>query len=144
MVEIEFTQDEHGTPGFICPDVDSGFYGIGYLHACYRPLQTLILAAAGRGRLSAELAPKAALLHIDRLVHRYDLIRRGERELQNLPIRTRRRLDAYIRGIDEGLHRGGQPFELMALMSSLELPSPASLLSGFLLASFMGLAESQG
>lgn len=144
MFEIKFTQDDNGTPGFICPDSEAGFYGIGYLHACYRPLQTLILATAGRGRLSAELAPIAPLLHIDRLVHRYDLVTRGEREVQELPPRTHRRLDAYIRGVADGLEREGQPFELTLLMASLDLPTPASLLSGFLLASFMGLAESQG
>lgn len=144
MFPIKFTEDANGTPGFICADANAGFYGLGYLHGHYRPLQTLILATAGRGRLSAELAPKKQLLHIDRLVHRYDLVRIGEAESHRLPQKTRNRLEAYIRGVDDALQRGGVGFENLVLGTGFSPPTLASLLSSFLLASFMGLAESQG
>jgi penicillin G amidase len=144
VFEIKFTEDLNRTPGFICKNVDSGFYGLGHMHGHYRPLQTLLLVTAGRGRLCAEIAPKRQLLHIDRLTHRYDLVRKGAQEAQCLPTRTRRRLDAYCRGVADGIDLGGVGFENHLLMTQLELPTPASLLSSFLLASFMGLAESQG
>ncbi|MEE2904267.1 MAG: penicillin acylase family protein [Myxococcota bacterium] len=144
MYEVHFTQDEHGTPGVIGRRFVDGMFGLGYLHGRYRPLQTILIQKAGQGTLAKDLAPLHPLIHIDRLSRRFDLCRIAKREAKSLEKMARQRIEAYIDGVHAGLEKGGHGFEIAILMADVEQLSVESVIASFLLASFMGLAESQG
>ena len=118
-------------------------YGLGVLHGRHRPLQSLLLPCAGSGRLSEKLAPLSALTAVDTLAHRLDLPRLGAKEATLLDAWTGERLDSYLAGLRAGLSEGGRPFELTVLLASLPPPDRPSLISGFLLSAYLGLAEGQ-
>ena len=144
MYEVRFTQDEQGTPGVVAQRFVDGMFGLGYLHGRYRPLQTILIQKAGQGVLARDLAPLHPLIHIDQLTRRFDLPSIAKREARRLDETSRLRIEAYIHGVQKGLEKGGPGFELGILMTEVEPLSIESVLSSFLLASFMGLAESQG
>jgi penicillin G amidase len=140
---IRFDYDLHGTPGAVAVDDIALFSALGELHGLHRPLQSLLLSAAGSGRLAEHLLPRSELVRLDAIAHRLDLPARGSREASRLDDWTALRLDAYLSGLWRGLERKGRPFELAALLASLPSPDRASVLSGFLLAAYLGLAEGQ-
>ena len=143
MYDVQFTEDAHGTPGVIARRFVDGMFGLGYLHGRYRPLQTILIHKAGQGTLARDLAPLHPLIHIDRLARRFDLVTLAKSEARRLDEKSKQRLDAYISGIHAGLDRGGNGFELGLLMADVEPVTIESVLASFLLASYMGLAESQ-
>jgi|GEM_PF-6384489 len=144
MYEVHFTQDEQGTPGVIGRRFVDGMFGLGYLHGQYRPLQTILIQKAGQGTLAKDLAPLQPLIHIDRLARRFDVCRIAKREAKSLDKKAKQRIEAYINGVHAGLEKGGYGFEIAVLMADVERLSVESVIASFLLASFMGLAESQG
>jgi penicillin G amidase len=137
------TYDAAGTPGLWATDARAAYGGIGYLHARHRPLPALLLHAAARGRVAELVVGRDDLVRLDALVHRLDLVRRGEAEAPRLSQRTAAFVDAYLEGFRDGLRDGGMPFELNLLATRLPLPDRKSLLSGLMLSAFLGLAEGQ-
>jgi penicillin G amidase len=135
--------DSHGTPVIFADSPQAAYFGIGFVHGRHRPLQTLVVSAAGRGSLSHALFGRADLVAIDALAHRLDLPARGEQQAQLLSPRCREWLDAYVEGCAAAIAEHGLPWEMRAL--GLRLPSltPASVLSGMMIAAFLGLAEGQ-
>ncbi len=140
---IRFDEDSNGTPGARVEDELSLFSALGELHGRYRPLQSLLLPAAGSGCLAERLVPRAELVRLDAMAHRLDLPARGAREAARLDGWTAERIDAYLAGLSQGLSAVGRPFELKVLLASLPPPDRASIISGFLLSAYLGLAEGQ-
>jgi penicillin amidase len=138
------TYDRRGTPGIWAEDDLQAYTGLGLVHGMHRPLQTLLLANAARGQLAQRIWPLGPLCHIDHLVHRLDLPRRAAVAAEHLAARDAARLDAFVAGMQRGLTRR-RPLQLVAALGLLRLPYPdrQSVLAGLLLASYVGLAESQ-
>ncbi len=141
--EVSFEKDASGTPGIRAPNDVGALYGMGVLHARYRPLQTLLLPAVGRGILARSILPVPPLVRLDALSKRLGAPERGERAAEYLSEWASARIDAYLVGIRDGLALGGQALELKVLASKLPQPDRAALISGFILSAFLGLAESQ-
>ena len=137
-------RDASGTPGIIAEDVPQAMWGLGWFHGRDRPLQSLLLAAVGRGGLAEHVVARPQTLAIDRLVHRLDLVRIGRAQAQRLSERATIWIDAYLDGLQSGLTEGGRPFELKVLMANVPPPNRATLLTSFLFSSYVGLAQSQG
>ncbi len=127
----------------VAEDEVKALYGMGYLHGRYRPLQTILITNAGCGRLAEQLAPKSELVHLDALAHRLELFRLAEAEVKKLSPWAKHRLQAYLRGIHFAIEKHGWPFELRMLLSRLPLPELPHLIAGFMLSSYLGLAEGQ-
>jgi penicillin amidase len=140
---IRFDYDANGTPGARVPDDLSLFTALGELHGRHRPLQSLILNAAGTGRLAEHLLPRAEVVRLDAIAHRLDLPGRGAREASALDLWAADRIDAYLAGMERGIGSVKRPIELAALATSLPRPDRASTISGFLLSAYLGLAEGQ-
>ncbi|MEZ0314590.1 MAG: penicillin acylase family protein [Myxococcota bacterium] len=137
------TYDAHGTPGILAEDPVSAFHGLGWLHGRHRPVQTLLIAAAARGELAKTILPRGDLLDLDRLVHRHDIPRIGASEVKHLAEHDRRCLDAFVDGIARAFRENGMPIELRVLGCRIPPPSPETVLSGFLVSAFLGLAQAQ-
>lgn len=142
-MDVRFSEDAQGTPAVSAPHDLALLYGLGVLHGRHRPLQALILNAAGMGRLAEHLVPRAELVRLDAIARRLDLPARAAREAERLVRFTSDRLDAYLDGLHRGLDEAGRPFELRALLTSLPAPDRVSTIAGFILSAYLGLAEGQ-
>jgi len=135
--------DELGIPVVQAENPHQAYYGIGYAHGLHRPLQALVLGAAGRGVLAEHLLGRDDLVALDCLAHRLDLPGHAEREAARLPNPCGLWVDAYVAGFARGLAEGGSPFELRLLAARLPPLSRQSVVAGLMLAAFLGLAEGQ-
>ncbi len=142
-MQVRFTQDAHGQPGIWAEDDVGALFGIGVLHGLHRPLQSLLLPHAGAGRLMARLLPAPALSHLDTTAHRLELPRLGAETAQRLSSWARTRVQAYLKGLEQGLARGKPPFGTRQVVRLLGVPTVDDLCSGFLLSSYLGLSEGQ-
>ncbi|MBK8013568.1 MAG: penicillin acylase family protein [Deltaproteobacteria bacterium] len=143
---VRFGRHPDGTPTFLAESDEQGFYAIGWIHGRYRPLQSQLLATAGVAKLSASIWPMAALERIDRISLKLDLKARADREDAKLSVFARERLDAYLAGQRAGLTTAAQVRGRSFIASLARCPTPtrASLIAGFMLSGYLGLAESQG
>ena len=123
--------------------VVGAYWGLGWLHGYYRPMQTLLLTTAARGEMSRRLVAKDDLVHMDALVHRHGIIEAGKRSVDQLPNPVASWVDAYLMGISSGLRKAPLPWEFRMLATKIPAPDRASLISSMLIAGFLGLAESQ-
>jgi len=137
------TYDGQGTPGVWAANPAEAYAGLGWLHGRHRYLQALLLGAGGRGVLAAHLVPRAELVAVDALAHRLGLPERGRAEAERLDTDTGVWLDAYLVGLGHGAREGGTPFELRALFARLPPLDRAAVLSGMMLAAYLGLAQGQ-
>lgn len=142
-MELRLTLDAYGTPGVVVGAKVAAYYGLGYLHGRYRPLQSLLLGNAGTGRLAERLLPVRPVLHLDRTAHALDLPTIGRREAGRLSPLALERLQLYLGGLARGLEAAPRT-TLGRLHALLPIPDPAALLSGFALSAYLGLGESQG
>jgi penicillin amidase len=135
--------DENGTPAVLAPNIAEAYAGLGWLHGRHRPLQALLLGAAGRGCLVGARCSARQLVDLDLLAHRLDTAERGRVEAQHLDQESAAWIDAYVIGFNHGLKEGGGPFELRLLMARLPGFDRASILSSVILASYLGTAQGQ-
>lgn len=140
MRRARFVYDHDGTPGIVAASPVDAFWGLGVLHAKHRPLQSMLLFLAGRASLAKTIAPRPDLVAMDAMVHRLDLIARAERASGRLDERCAERIDAYLAGFVETYRA---PLELRLLLAEVPRPDRVSVLSGFLLSAYLGLAEGQ-
>lgn len=143
MSRPKLSYDSAGTPGVWAENLADLYRGMGFVHGKHRPLQSLVLSTAGRGRLAASLLPRAELEGIDTLVHRLEIPRRGEAAASELSQRGASLLDSYIAGLRAGLVVAGRLLPLKVLGANIEFPDRASIISGTLIASYLGLAQCQ-
>jgi penicillin G amidase len=135
--------DRFGTPGiWACGPADA-YWGVGWLHGRYRPLQTLLHTTAARAELARRLLPLSSLVDLDALVNRLDLPRLAQAETKRLDENTSALLGAYVDGVAAGLRTGGTPWELRTLLARLPSPNREDILSGLLLAAYLGQAAGQ-
>ena len=139
----KITRDAHGTPAVWAENVAQAYWGIGWVHARYRPLQALVLGVAARGQLAARLVPRAQLVQIDAMVHRLDIPARAAAEEKRLDPTAAQWLDAFLAGFAAGLRAAGTPWELRLLAAKVPPLDRQAILGGLMLSAFLGLAEGQ-
>lgn len=140
---VSISHDAQGRPGIWAEHAGDAFFGLGYLHGRYRPFQTLLLAAAGRGQLAKTLLPRRDLIELDALIARLGVVERAAGEATRLSERARTGLDAYCEGVILALERHGRPFELALIGARLPPPDRQSLLGTLAVSAFLGLAQCQ-
>lgn len=139
----KITFDTTGTPGVLAENVSQAYMGMGLLHGLYRPVQTLLIHTAGRGCLAKSIWPKDDLIELDKLVHQLNIPENGARAAKELPDTAALWTDAYLAGVCKGLSQTKTPVEFRLLAAKLVNPDRASLLSGLLVSSYLGLAQGQ-
>lgn len=136
-------RDENGVPRIWAPDWETGWWGLGYMHAIDRGTQMFFSRSVASGRGAEEIAASDELLETDRFFRRWNLSEGIDEECQKVPAPFARELDAYCDGVNKGLAANGRTWPVWATGYR---PSPwnrgAVLLVGQLL-SFGGLAVSQ-
>jgi penicillin amidase len=119
--EIRIERDAHGVPTIRASDREDLAFGLGFLHAQERFFQMDLLRRSASAELAELLGPGPGnvLVNLDRQTgrHRFRPIAREAVALLD-PI-SRRRLEAYTRGVNVGLGElSARPFEYVLLGSS--------------------------
>ena len=135
--------DLNGTPGILAETVVEAYWGLGWVHGYYRPMQTLLIATAARGEMSHRLIANDDLLHMDAMIHRHGIVEAGRRGVDQLPEPVSDWVDAYLSGIAAGMKKAKLPWEFRLLATKIPPPDRASLVSAILVSGFLGLAQSQ-
>ncbi|MEM9185586.1 MAG: penicillin acylase family protein [Planctomycetota bacterium] len=144
---VEFTafRDDAGVPHLQAGGWHDALYALGYLHALDRPTQMVFARAVASGRAAERIADKPELLEMDRFLRRAGLYRKLDEEAAALPARVTVQLEAYCRGVNDGLEELSQSMlgKSLPMWATGFEPRPwdiqAVLLIGNLL-SFAGLA----
>ena len=142
------TYDHAGIPGVHAADEESAYFGLGRVHARHRRAQALTLLSAAQGRLShglLGLLPNSPLRQLDLLAHGLDAPRLGRAAWAVLAEPDRACLAAYVAGFQaEARVSNWRLWEgrLLGLMGTQEV-TPASVLSGILLAAYVSQAHGQ-
>lgn len=125
VVTIE--TDDHGVPTIRADDPEDALFGLGYVHARDRLWQMEFQRRAGAGRLAEALGPK--LLETDRFLRTIGFRRAAETALPALSRRSRRLLEAYVRGMNQFLATSAaRPIEFRILRVSPEPFEPVDSL----------------
>ena len=112
------------------------------MHAVDRPLQLLLLRAAGQGRLCEVLADDEVSVGVDRFARTRGFAARAKRSTQSMSASVAALLDAYCEGVRTGLR---MPWELrlVGVPRSFCTWDPADSLMAVELMSYVGLASLQ-
>ena len=118
---VEVVRDEHGIPHILAESEEDALFALGFVHAQDRMWQMEMNRRIGAGRLSEVLG--SAALGTDRLLRVLGLHRRAKASLEHLGPGSRRRVDAYVAGVNSWLETRKGPFPPEFLILGFE-PAP--------------------
>ena len=112
---VEVIRDEHGVPHIMAESEEDALFALGFVHAQDRMWQMEMNRRIGAGRLSEVLGPAA--LDTDRLLRVLGLHHRAKASLGHLSPASRRRIAAYVHGVNAWLEtrKGPLPPEFLIL-----------------------------
>ena len=117
----EVVRDRHGIPHILARSEDDALFALGYVHAQDRLWQMEMNRRIGAGRLAEVLGAPA--LGTDRLLRVLGLYRRATATLAHIAPAARRRLDAYVNGVNAWLETRTGPLPPEFLILGFE-PEP--------------------
>jgi len=103
---ITIRREAHGVPTIDARHEDDAWVGLGFCHAQDRAFQLELLLRSVRGTLSEVIGQEG--LPIDRLSRRVGFLRTGREQLEVADPQTQRQLEAYARGVSQGLLKGSR------------------------------------
>ena len=118
---VEVVRDRNGIPHIVARNEEDALFALGYVHAQDRLWQMEMNRRIGAGRLAEVLGPAA--LGTDRLLRTLGLHHRAEATLPNLDPAARRRIDAYVNGVNAWLETREGPLPPEFLIVGFE-PEP--------------------
>lgn len=114
---LTIRRDEWGIPHVRAENDADAWYGLGFCEGQDRRFQIEILVRLARGRLAEVIGER--LLSTDRLSRRVGFYHRARQQIEALDEVSRRCLEAYVRGINEGTVAGRDrlphPFTLLMI-----------------------------
>ena len=122
---VEVVRDRNGVPHVLARTEEDALFALGFIHAQDRLWQMEMNRRIGAGRLAEVLGAPA--LGTDRLLRVLGLYRRATSTLAHLAPGTRRRIDAYVDGVNAWLEtrEGPLPPEFLILGFEPEPWTPA-------------------
>ncbi|MDA1336517.1 MAG: penicillin acylase family protein [Bacteroidetes bacterium] len=111
--EVEILFDEMAVPHIYAETEDDAMFALGYVHASERLWQMDLLRRAGAGELSALLGKDMVEndQYLRTLGMREAAIKTAAAFETDAPIRIRKSMDAYLKGINAFVESGNRPFE---------------------------------
>src|SRR5437762_5205563 len=112
---VTIRRDRWGIPHVDARSPGDAWFGLGFCHAQDRAFQLELLQRVGSGTLSELIGPDG--LPIDRMSRRLGFRRTAQAQLEVISPEVLAVLEAYVRGINQGLGRGRKraPHELALL-----------------------------
>ena len=118
---VEVVRDRHGVPHILAGSEEDALFALGYVHAQDRLWQMEMNRRIGAGRLAEVLGAPA--LGTDRLLRVLGLHRRAKAALAHLAPDARRRIDAYVNGVNSWIETRSGPLPPEFLILGFE-PEP--------------------
>ncbi len=118
---VEVVRDRHGIPHILAGNEEDALFALGYVHAQDRLWQLEMNRRIGAGRLAEVLG--AAAVDTDRLLRVLGLHRRAKASLASLDPASRRRIAAYVNGVNSWLETRDGPLPPEFLIVGFE-PEP--------------------
>ena len=120
VAPVEVVRDRNGIPHVLARNEEDALFALGYVHAQDRLWQMEMNRRIGAGRLAEVLGPPA--LGTDRLLRVLGLYHRAKATLAHLEPGARRRIAAYVNGVNSWLEtrEGPLPPEFLILGFSPE------------------------
>jgi penicillin amidase len=136
---VQVGRDEHGVVYVSAAHSSDAWFGLGFCQGQDRAFQLECLARVVRGTLAEALGPSA--IDIDRLARRLGFRRIAEAQLGTLDAAIAGSLEAFARGVGEGMRRGARRYaHELALLRIPPTPFDAADVLG--VSKLMGLALS--
>ena len=120
---VEVVRDAHGIPHIVAGSEEDALFALGFVHAQDRMWQMEMNRRIGAGHLSEVLGPAA--LDTDRLLRVLGLHRRARASLDHFAPESRRKLAAYVRGVNAWLDTRDGPLPPEFVILGFE-PAPWS------------------
>jgi penicillin amidase len=142
--DIRIRRMSHGVAEIRAQTLEDLAYGIGWLHANDRGLQTLLMRIVLRGEASQHLRGDPELIKLDMYMRRMNFVPDPEGMLGGLQPDVKRQLERYAEGFNCFLSENGAAPELKLLGYR---PEPWTVYDTFLIGKvfgFFGLADIQG
>lgn len=138
---VEIRRDRWGVPYVSAAAAPDAWFGVGFCHAQDRAFQLELLLRVGRGTLAALVGREG--LPIDRLSRRCGIHRVSRAQMPAQRADVRALLEAYARGVNAGLTRGGvaRPHELALLRARPSAWTAVDVLATSKVLGIGGLAE---
>jgi acyl-homoserine lactone acylase PvdQ len=135
-------RDQNGIPHVEANDVAQMYRGQGYVHACDRGMQLLLMRILGQGRACELLDASDEMLAVDRFFRRMNWTGRTQAPLKALAPNHLCWLEAYCDGINAGLQRK-TPWEFHLMGYRPEPWSPDDTILMARMTGYLTLAQSQ-
>ena len=120
---VEVIRDAHGIPHIVAGSEEDALFALGFVHAQDRMWQMEMNRRIGAGRLCEVLGPAA--LDTDRLLRVLGLHHRARASLDHFSPESRRRIAAYVRGVNAWLDTRDGPLPPEFVILGFE-PAPWS------------------
>lgn len=135
-------RDPNGIPHVEASEIAQMYRGQGYVHACDRGMQLLLMRILGQGRACELLDASDEMLAVDTFFRRMNWTGRTQAPIKALGPDHRRWLEAYCDGINAGLKRK-TPWEFRLLGYRPEPWSPDDTILMARMTGYLTLAQSQ-
>ncbi|MEA2101868.1 MAG: penicillin acylase family protein [Thermodesulfobacteriota bacterium] len=142
--DIHLKRNIHGIPEIMAQTPQDLAYGLGWVHANDRQLQTLLTRIILRGEASWHLGEDESLLELDKYMKRMNFLPDAESETKKLDKGVLGQVAAYAEGFNDFLLNNSLVYELRFLGYD---PEPWDIGDTLILGKvfgFLGLAEAQG
>jgi penicillin amidase len=142
--KIHLLRNAHGIPEISADTLPDLMYGLGWLHANDRQLQTLLTRILLQGRAAELLKADDALIELDTYMRRMNFLPDAQDQINALAPGTRKALQAYVNGFNAWMDAHGPVFELKLL--GYRNPEPYTVADCLRLGKvfgFLGLADVQ-
>lgn len=139
-VKFKAIRDAGGTPHVTADCWEDALYALGYLHAFDRPTQIFFARTVAVGQAAERIANKPELVETDRFFRRAGLHQNLDHEVNNLREGTRKQLERYCEGVNDGLQAAGRSLTMWVTGFHPRPWNPEAVLSIGNLLSFAGLA----
>ncbi|MEW5723679.1 MAG: penicillin acylase family protein [Thermodesulfobacteriota bacterium] len=141
---IELARNREGVPEITAGSAADLAFGLGFVHANDRQLQTLLTRTLLKGQAAEKLSGDPALIEIDKFMRRMNFLADPEAEIRKLEPGVREQLEAYAAGFNLYLSRNKPVFEMRLLGYR---PEPWEVKDCLLIGKafgFIGLVDAQG
>ncbi len=141
--DIHILRNTHGIPEVTSESIGDAAYGMGWVHANDRQLQTLLARIIISGRAAEILSGDDALVELDTYMRRMNFLPDGEAQVRKLEPETKRVLSSYAEGFNAYFDHNPPVWEFKLIGYD---PEPWDITDSIRLGKvlgFLGLADAQ-
>ena len=141
---IEIIRNKYGVPEIAAQSTPDLAFGLGFIHANDRQIQTMLTRTLLRGQGAEKLSADPALIEIDKFMRRLNFLPDPEAQIDRLEPEVKEQIEAYAAGVNFYFTHNRPAFEFRLLGYK---PEPWQVADSLLIAKafgYIGLVDAQG